>query len=379
MLRRGGGSAPTPLWTPRRPVLCLALACLLGLSWYQGLTSPSAKAARHVPGRCGGPGCAAVLGAPGNGSAPLAAALDGAMATAYRSCSEAAYRCGSATLVFVHVHKGGGTTFVSMARANGAGLARRERNGDPVDGGGGPSGRTAWWDLEPNAQRRWFSDLRNRDGVRFVATEKGFPRYATNLLAPANIVYAIVVRQPPKRFVSYYFWKYRDASLSGALRARARSALGGGRGVAALRPGAPTFEAFVEAEAPLDGYYVRRLLGIPPRETLVLDDAALDAATTVLESAFSLVLLTERLGELGPVVASTLGWRASNFADFHAKSNPAPDVALLAAWRADWADEIARRMPLDVRFYAAAAALCDGRLAAAAGRATAGDREVKVL
>lgn len=315
--------------------------------------------------------CASKLWGGRNGSVALARSLDDDAARAWRACSEALYRERRATLVFVHVHKGGGTTFVGMARGNAAGLAAEERNGDPVGEG---RERVAWWTLDAQAQARWFARLRGRDGVRFVSTEKGFPRYSTNLLAPAGLVYAIVVREPARRFVSYYFWKWRDVSAFELLRVKARRAVpslfgGAGRDIARLRAGAPTFEAFVDAETranggTLDGYYVRRLLGVAPEDATAfsLDAGALADATTVLARAFSLVLLTERLADLGPLVAAALDWRRTDFADFHAKSNPAPDLAKLAAWRDDWSDEIARRMPLDVQFYDFAARLCQARL-----------------
>ena len=72
--------------------------------------------------------------------------------------------------------------------------------------------------------------------------------------------------------------------------------------------------------------------------------------------------VTERLGDLAPVVSAALGWDRPDFAAFHAKSNPAPDVAKLVAWRDDWREEIGRRMPLDVQFYAVADDLCRRRL-----------------
>ena len=71
-----------------------------------------------------------------------------------------------------------------MARANRAGLAAVERNGDPEVRGR----RVEWWTLGPPAQARWFRNLRDVDAVRFVATEKGFPA-PNNLLAPAGLVY----------------------------------------------------------------------------------------------------------------------------------------------------------------------------------------------
>jgi len=61
-------------------------------------------------------------------------------------------------------------------------------------------------------------------------------------------------------------------------------------------------------------------------------------------------------------VSAALGWDRPDFAAFHAKSNPAPDVAKLVAWRDDWREEIGRRMPLDVQFYAVADDLCRRRL-----------------
>ena len=167
--------------------------------------------------------------------------------------------------------------------------------------------------------------------VRFVATEKGFPS-PTNLLAPYpnKLVYAIVVREPTRRFVSYYFWKWRRKDLF----AVATKKLGGSSDVAEVSADAPSFKQFVEREQPLDAYYVRRLLGMAERSGTV-DEKALDRAKAVLSRTFSLILLTERLGDFGPLVQRTLGWTASDFDAFRAKKNPAPDTRLLEAWRPD--------------------------------------------
>mmetsp|Transcript_12597 Transcript_12597/g.41296 ORF Transcript_12597/g.41296 Transcript_12597/m.41296 type:complete len:354 (-) Transcript_12597:1717-2778(-) len=290
-------------------------------------------------------------------SAVVASSVSGAEAARLRACSEARYRCGKATLVFVHVHKGGGTTFVATARGNRAGLARNERNGDPVSDGG----RQEWWRLSPATQARWFRTLRRKKGVRFVATEKGFP--SANLLAPVDLVYAIVIREPASRFVSYYFWRWRDKSLKTRTRvALWRSGLLRGGLNATLAPNAPSFDTFVDAEAPLDGYYVRRLLGVEDPRRIVVEGDLLNAQR-VLSDVFSLVLITEHLADFQPLLADILGWRDTNFAAFYRKNNPPPDLSKLAAWRPDWRAEIKRRIPLDSRFYRFAAALATDRLA----------------
>jgi len=308
----------------------------------------------------------------------LAADLGPAALAESRTCAEAMYRCEKATLVFIHAHKGGGTSFVSMARANGAGLAKLERNGDPVEAtsrwpalfpkgksDAADSPRVRWWDMPPAMQRDWFARLRGH-GVRFVSTEKGFPAYSTGLLAPSEVLYAIVVREPASRFVSYYFWRYRANSFARKVAAKLMT-----YDVATLRPGAPTFHAFVESENPLDGYYVRRLAGSPEgKDAPPVDAAMLRVAEGVLADVFSVVLVTDRLGDLGPVVDQVLGWPLHDFSAFHAKSNPAPDAAKLEAWRADWRPELQRRMPLDVELYTHAKKLCEQRLARAT-RATA--------
>ena len=95
-----------------------------------------------------------------------------------------------------------------------------------------------------------------------------------------------------------------------------------------------------------------------------VDDKALERAKAVLSRTFSLILLTEKLGDFGPLVQRTLGWTASDFDAFRAKKNPAPDTRLLEAWRPDWSEEIARRMPLDRGFYAYAAELAEARMKA---------------
>ena len=330
----------------RHYVWCgVAAIILVGASWWQGSHAPLPKAIDAACARCA---------APTNGT--LAAPLDDPAAAAQRKCAERSYRCGDATLVFVHVHKGGGTTLVDMARGNRAGLARVNRNGDPVVDGR----RVPWWTMGASEQARWFASLRAQ-AVRFVATEKGFPGSA-NLLAPLpnKLVYAIVVREPTRRFVSYYFWKWRRKDW----RAVATKKMIGNSDVAEVSADAPSFKQFVEREAPLDAYYVRRLLGMGERGGGTVDDKALERAKAVLSRTFSLILLMERLGDFGPLVQRTLGWTASDFDAFRAKKNPAPDTRLLEAWRPDWSEEIGRRMPLDRGFYAYAAELAEARMKA---------------
>ena len=184
---------------------------------------------------------------------------------------------------------------------------------------------------------------------------------SANLLAPYpnKLVYAIVVREPTRRFVSYYFWKWRRKDLYAVATKRIR----GNSDVAEVSDDAPSFGRFVEREAPLDAYYVRRLLGMG--ETAgTADETALAKAKDVLRRTFSVILLTERLGDFGPLVKRTLGWASSDFDAFRAKRNPAPNLKLLEAWRQDWNEEIARRMPLDRDFYAYAAELAEARMKA---------------
>ena len=145
----------------RHYVWCgVAAILLVAASWWQGAHAPLPKVVDAA--------CDARCAAPTNGT--LAATLTDAMAAAQRKCAERSYRCGDATLIFVHVHKGGGTTLVDMARGNSAGLARVNRNGDPVVDGR----RVPWWTMKAAEQARWFATLRAQ-AVRFVATEKGFP------------------------------------------------------------------------------------------------------------------------------------------------------------------------------------------------------------
>ena len=182
-----------------------------------------------------------------------------------------------------------------------------------------------------------------------------------NLLAPFpnKLVYAIVVREPTRRFVSYYFWKWRRKDW----RAVATKKMIGNSDVAEVSADAPSFGRFVEREAPLDAYYVRRLLGMGETGGVV-DDKALARAKDVLRRTFSVILLTEKLNDFGPLVQRTLGWASSDFDAFRAKRNPAPNLKLLEAWRQDWNEEIARRMPLDRDFYAYAAGLAEARMKA---------------
>ena len=184
---------------------------------------------------------------------------------------------------------------------------------------------------------------------------------SANLLAPFpnKLVYAIVVREPTRRFVSYYFWKWRRKDW----RAVATKKMIGNSDVAEVSADAPSFGRFVEREAPLDAYYVRRLLGMGETGGVV-DDKALARAKDVLRRTFSVILLTEKLNDFGPLVQRTLGWASSDFDAFRAKRNPAPNLKLLEAWRQDWNEEIARRMPLARDFYAYAAGLAEARMKA---------------
>ena len=324
--------------------------------------------------RVAAPGACAAPCPPGleGGAATLASALSAEELAAARQCSEALYRCGDATLVFVHTHKGGGTSLVAMARANRAGLAAREKNGDPIIAAAAAAGkrRAEWWLLPADEQARWFERMRASQGTRFVATEKGFLRFDSNLLAPRRLVYAIVLRHPVKRLVSYYFWKHRDKSLAYTAARRA-----GVLSVARLAEGAPPFGDFLRNEQPVDGYYVRRLLGMvvaaDPRDAGA-DAAALGAAKRVLSEVFSLILITERLADLGePAVRRVLGWTRAEFAAFHAKNNPPPDLALLEDWRADWNQHLAASLPLDIDVYehALRTAEARGRLLGGGGAA----------
>ena len=138
----------------------------------------------------------------------------------------------------------------------------------------------------------------------------------------------------------------------------------GNSDVAEVSDDAPSFGRFVEREAPLDAYYVRRLLGMGETGGGTADETALAKAKDVLRRTFSVILLTEKLNDFGPLVQRTLGWASSDFDAFRAKRNPAPNLKLLEAWRQDWNEEIARRMPLDRDFYAYAAGLAEARMKA---------------
>lgn len=224
--------------------------------------------------------------------------------------------------------------------------------------------REEWWNQEAREQLAWFRRLRH-GGTRFVSTEKGFPK-ADRLLAPAGIIYAIVVREPTARIVSYYFWRYRDASATAKARAYAANAMGLQRGTVVLRSGAPSFQSFVKDESPLDGYYVKRLVGKLEGDSLL--DTDLDDALRVLNTCFSIVLVTERLDKLDPIVRAKIGWWKSSFRDSRQKASPKPDFAILRKWRPDWHDEIQRQIPLDSSFYQVALAISDRQLEDAATR-----------
>ena len=138
-----------PVDQGRHYVWCgVAAILLVAASWWQGSHAPLPKAIDAA--------CDARCAAPKNGT--LAAGLDDAAAAAQRKCAERSYRCGDATLIFVHVHKGGGTTLVDMARGNRAGLARVNRNGDPELGGR----RVPWWTMGASEQARWFATNKHR-------------------------------------------------------------------------------------------------------------------------------------------------------------------------------------------------------------------------
>ena len=168
-----------------------------------------------------------------------------------------------------------------------------------------------------------------------------------------------VVREPVRRFVSYYFWRWRDKSTF-----REVSAWISPPTQARLASTAPTFEAFVKEEAPLDGYYVRRLLGIddPTRRRVLINETHLHRAKTRLSDLFSLILITERLVDFEPLLSKVLGWDDVHFASFYRKSNPSPDLSRLATWRSDWREELRRQMPLDAGFYDFANRVADRRL-----------------
>eukprot|EP00633_Aureoumbra_lagunensis_P005269 CAMPEP_0197318064 /NCGR_PEP_ID=MMETSP0891-20130614/49389_1 /TAXON_ID=44058 ORGANISM="Aureoumbra lagunensis, Strain CCMP1510" /NCGR_SAMPLE_ID=MMETSP0891 /ASSEMBLY_ACC=CAM_ASM_000534 /LENGTH=260 /DNA_ID=CAMNT_0042808323 /DNA_START=235 /DNA_END=1014 /DNA_ORIENTATION=- len=252
-----------------------------------------------------------------------------------------------------------------MARYNKAGLAQDEKNGDPVQksmSSNDVKKRDEWWKLSARHQQQWFKKLRKEQGTRFIATEKGFPT-PDNLLAPLGLVYAIVIRDPVARFVSYYFWRWRDKSFFANLRALATSYISSTfrPAVARLQSNAPAFADFVDSEMPLDGYYIRRLLGIED-PTFSVDIHHLNQAKATLENVFSLILITENLAEFGPLLSSSLGWQHTSFSKFYQKANPPPDIDRLIAWRLDWRDEIRRLMPLDSRFYSFAKDLATIRL-----------------
>ena len=75
------------------------------------------------------------------------------------------------TLIFVPRAQRRRTTLVDMARGNRAGLARVNRNGDPRCG----RPPRALVDYACGGTIARFASLRQA-GVRFVATEKGFPQ-----------------------------------------------------------------------------------------------------------------------------------------------------------------------------------------------------------
>lgn len=218
--------------------------------------------------------------------------------------------------------------------------------------------REEWWTQEAREQWAWFRRLRH-GGTRFISTEKGFPK-ADRLLAPTGIIYAIVVREPTARIVSYYFWRYRDASATAKAKAYVATAMGLQRGTVALRRGAPSFQSFIKDESPLDGYYIKRLVG--KLEGDVLQDTDLEDALRVLRTCFSIVLVTERLDKLDPIVRAKIGWWKSSFRESRQKASPKPDYDLLRKWRPDWRDEIRRQIPLDSSFYQVAVAVSDRQL-----------------
>lgn len=175
-----------------------------------------------------------------------------------------------------------------------------------------------------------------------------------------------MVREPTARIVSYYFWRYRDASATAKAKAYAVEAMGLQRGTVVLRSGAPSFQNFVKDESPLDGYYVKRLAGKLEGEPLQHND--LDDALRVLSTCFSIVLVTERLDKLDPIVRAKIGWWKSSFRESRQKASPKPDLALLRKWRPDWRDEIQRQIPIDSSLYQVALAISDRQLEDAASQ-----------
>ena len=69
-----------------------------------------------------------------------------------RTCTDFLYSCtrgNNVTLWYHHFHKAGGSTFVSLAKANGATLVPRNSNGNPLGSNGA---RIPFWTFTPTEQ-----------------------------------------------------------------------------------------------------------------------------------------------------------------------------------------------------------------------------------
>jgi len=333
---------------------------------------PAQKAPAQAPSKGG-----LSEGALPGGGAPVASAapvLDSSAKTR-RLCAEWKYACegqqrgqpgskvrgadragsgkrSNVTVWYHHFHKAGGSTFVKLAQANGAGLAPYNSNGNPLAGPAPGAERVPFWEWAPSAQVGWAQKLRRAHGADMVVTEFGFPGPA-NLVAPGPFLYVTILREPVSRLVSNFFWRYRRF-FSGEPEPR-------------LAPGqAPNFQDFARKHV---DFYVHTLAGRgeargeadkPP-----LGEADLARAKETLEFGFSLVLICEWLDHSAPLLERHLGWAITDFGAFHLKENSGlKDYGLVKrSYGAEWKAKLAEENILDVRLYAQAQVMAADRLA----------------
>ena len=214
-----------------------------------------------------------------------------------RRCADRAYACArrkNVTLWYHHFHKAGGSTFVNLAKANGATLMPKYSNGNPLDATGA---RIPFWTFAPEKQARWAAKVRAKYGTDMVVTEFGFPS-PVGLLPPGHFLYITVMREPVTRLVSNFFWRYRRY-FSG--QPEPRLPLGA----------SPKFGDFAARQVNM---YAHTLSG----NGGALGPSDLGAATVTLRY-FSVILICEWLDSSAKVLSRHLGWSITDFGAFHEK------------------------------------------------------------
>lgn len=261
-----------------------------------------------------------------------------------RRCTDFIYACTGGkkvTLWYHHFHKAGGSTFVNLAKANGATLLPRNSNGNPLSRNGV---RIPFWNFSPEEQAVWARRIRKKFGTDTVVTEFGFPA-PQGLLAPGPFLYVTVMREPVKRLVSNFFWRYRRF-FSG--QHEPRLPLGG----------FPDFGEFAKKQVNI---YTHTLSG----NAGSLGHKDLAIATVILRH-FSIILVCEWLDNTAALLALHLGWAITDFKGFHEKENSAlKDYGVLSSWDGDWRIKLQHMNSFDALVYEKAQGMASKQLEAA--------------